>query len=334
MKQKILIQCNNSPSTTGGVESQLGYLIEKLNKYSIPYELDIGENKSKLTKKSAKDFSLIVLNNRNYDRLKYYKFFNIPIYVIMHYSWYETFTSIDGVKRVKDEYIKFYQEIVNQNNIKILCLTKEDRDMMVMMFNNDYQVHVAGNKLQCKTYTFSSTPANNVGWVGRISWDKGVFDLFTIAELCPELTFYVSDCYDQYEDYMYEDFINLVNKRSNIKLIPSDRVNEIYDNCHVLLCTSKCESFSLVIFEALMHGLKVVTYDYQTAPIYEYSKLTGDIAYCQNGDITTLKMMLRGMVHNKDTKSEVNSRYWDAYKKLFKYTWQDYIIEEVTYERD
>ena len=132
--------------------------------------------------------------------------------------------------------------------------------------NNNHRVCVIPNVVSLnQTNRFSNHQSKHVIFVGRFAKEKGIPYLIAIWEKIqkryPEWTL---DFYGDGED---KDKYALQMHSLNIVVHdPIKNIHEAYCNSSMLLLTSICESFSLVLPEAMSCGIPVISFDCPYGP--------------------------------------------------------------------
>lgn len=93
-------------------------------------------------------------------------------------------------------------------------------------------------------------------YVGSISYRKGIHRLLNVVRKYPNIEMYLaggysqdSKIYLQYKDYANIHFLGFVTR---------DRLNQVYNDCHVFVLPSFCEGMAMVGLEAMSAGLPII----------------------------------------------------------------------------
>jgi glycosyltransferase involved in cell wall biosynthesis len=103
--------------------------------------------------------------------------------------------------------------------------------------------------------------ANSVLWVGRLMPEKRFEWLLEAARRCPEIEFHVAGTPNQPSGYaaqLLETAAGIPNVRRHGRLSRAE-LNQLFQSCGLLCCTSMLEGFPTTFLEAWSCGLPVVT---------------------------------------------------------------------------
>ena len=119
---------------------------------------------------------------------------------------------------------------------------------------------ILGNGFELSDYTFSDKKKGPLGWVGRVSPEKGLEDAVYVANKLQErlnVWGYIED--EKYALMIEElDFANLVSWRG---FLSTENLQKELCNCRALINTPKWnEAYGNVVVEALACGVPVVAY--------------------------------------------------------------------------
>jgi glycosyltransferase involved in cell wall biosynthesis len=103
--------------------------------------------------------------------------------------------------------------------------------------------------------------ANSVLWVGRLMPEKRFEWLLEAARKCPEIEFHVAGTPNQPSGYaagLLATAASIPNVRAHGRLSRAE-LNQLFQTCGLLCCTSMLEGFPTTFLEAWSCGLPVVT---------------------------------------------------------------------------
>jgi len=147
--------------------------------------------------------------------------------------------------------------------------------------------------------------------VGRLGWEKGYDRLIDIWEIVSKKhTDWQLDIFgDGDGDGIKDKLLNKINKNniSNILIHPStDNISEEYTNSSILVLTSYFEAFSLVILEAMMHGVPCVAFDCPYGP--KSLIANGNCGFLiENGNVNSFVDKLCCLIENENLRLQFSA---------------------------
>jgi glycosyltransferase involved in cell wall biosynthesis len=158
----------------------------------------------------------------------------------------------------------FYFRTIEQNADAIFTLTEEDKKL----WKKAKYIEVIPNFSSMTITKYSDCSSKRVIAVGRLEWEKG-FDRLIEAW---------SIVFSRHNDWhldifgegsMYDTLINLSHlfKAKNITIHPvTSNISQEYANSSICVVSSYFEGFSLVLLEAMRHGVPCIAYDCPFGP--------------------------------------------------------------------
>ncbi len=143
-------------------------------------------------------------------------------------------------------------------------IPKQEIQKIYHPFDFSYFSHkatISKTKITSKKGTFALL------WIGRLTEQKGVFDLIEIIDSMNSSGYQNKIVWNIAGDgELRKDIIKLSKKWSNVHYlgyIENKATANVYQDNDLLLCTSKWESFPYVLLEAQSLGLPVISYNIQ-----------------------------------------------------------------------
>lgn len=161
-------------------------------------------------------------------------------------------------------YRKIYLRTVEKKASVVVCLTRED----AMDWKKAHRVEVIPNFSTMQVTAMSSGASKRVIAVGRLEWQKGYDRLIRIWK----------NVHAKHLDWQLDIFGEGTLKKelqaqiqkeqvSNITIHPfTEDISKEYANSSICVLTSRFEGFSLVLLEAMRHGVPCVTFDCPFGP--------------------------------------------------------------------
>ena len=161
-------------------------------------------------------------------------------------------------------YRKIYLRTIEKKASVVVCLTRED----AIDWQKAHRVEVIPNFSTMQVTAISSGTSKRVIAVGRLEWQKGYDKLIRIWK----------NVYTRHPNWQLDIFGEGTLKNelqtqirqeqvSNITIHPfTDNISKEYANSSICVLTSRFEGFSLVLLEAMRHGVPCVTFDCPYGP--------------------------------------------------------------------
>lgn len=161
-------------------------------------------------------------------------------------------------------YRKKYLKTVEKKADAIVTLTKED----AQEWKNAKRVYIIPNFSIMPINNLSNCESKRVIAVGRLEWQKGHDRLIRIWKLVShEHPDWQLDIFGEGE--LEEEINNSIKKEEirSVKIHPfTDTISQEYASSSICVLTSRFEGFSLVLLEAMRHGLPCVTFNCPYGP--------------------------------------------------------------------
>lgn len=222
-------------------------------------------------------------------------------------------------------------------------------DMVVTLSKTD-KTYWQSFGLRCMTtvnpiaidLSVQTAPLNgkNLLFVGRISYEKQIIDLFKILlkvqETVPDAKLTIVGAA---EDKPYEEMVNRFikeNKLENaVEMVGfTNNVLPYYQKSDVMLCTSKFEGFCLTIAESKICGLPLVTYE---LPNLDFIRENKGMFVVEQNDIEAAAQHVVELLTNDELRLQMGQQARNSAEKLFsldlKAHW-DHIFEEALKPHD
>jgi len=158
----------------------------------------------------------------------------------------------------------FYFKIIEKNADLIVTLTNESKNQ----WKKAKQVEVIPNFSTMQIKQFSTCKDKRIIAVGRLREEKGFFRLINIWKVVSEkYSDWQLDIYGEGElmnnltEFIKANNINNVTLRGR-----SDNISKEYATSSICVVTSHLEGFSIVLLEALKHGLPCIAFDCPYGP--------------------------------------------------------------------
>lgn len=148
---------------------------------------------------------------------------------------------------------------------RFVVLTESDREAWYDLDN----VEVISNPLSFSPTTFSSLTSKRIIVVGRYCHEKGYDHLLqawaTIQSRCPDWRL---DVFGDGDRSAYQKLIGQLNIDQNRCVLhpPAKHIQTEFEQSSIAVCSSRFEGFGLVILEAMVCGVPVVSFDCPWGP--------------------------------------------------------------------
>ncbi|MEM3986928.1 MAG: glycosyltransferase [Candidatus Methanomethylicia archaeon] len=175
----------------------------------------------------------------------------------------------------------------------------------------------------------SSKRTNAVIYYGRISREKGIFDLlraWSIIEKKIDANLYIAGRFEDYRTCakFYEDI-----KKYNLKTVKylgyfsdRDKLFKIVSSASVLAYPSYRDSFSLTVLESLFMGLRVVAYEIPALSfLYRYSS---NVELVPVGDFKRLAMAIISNIEKPFNKDKITIELLNRHSSWEKVAMEEY----------
>ena len=159
---------------------------------------------------------------------------------------------------------KIYLNIVEKRADAVVTLTKGD----ALEWKNAKRVEIIPNFSIMPISNLSNSKSKRVIAIGRLEWQKGYDKLIDIWKLVsPTHSDWQLDIYG--EGSLEADLKKRINEAGliNVTIHPfTHNISQEYAKSSIQVLTSRFEGFSLVLLEAMRHGLPCVTFDCPFGP--------------------------------------------------------------------
>lgn len=165
------------------------------------------------------------------------------------------------------------------------------------LINNGFpedKINTLPNTIEIKNYDIDVESKNYIGFVGRLSYEKGIFDFIEIANQMPKYNFKVAGA-------MTKDLNNITipNNLEFLGFLNPKELDEFYLSCKVILVLSKWyEPFGLVNLESMLRGTPIIAYDIGAIPEIIENGKEGFVI--KQGEINDVILHIEYMYKNKD----------------------------------
>jgi glycosyltransferase involved in cell wall biosynthesis len=144
----------------------------------------------------------------------------------------------------------------------------------------------------------------SVGFVGRLSSEKGIYDFIEVARRLPHLPFAVAGNIDKDNESI------LKNCPSNITFkgfLSGDTLNEFYNDSRIIVTPSKWyEGFPNVIIKAMQHRKPIIAYEIGAMTSIVQHEVNGLLISL--GDVTELSSAIMDLYSNEKKCKELGER--------------------------
>lgn len=183
----------------------------------------------------------------------------------------------------------------------IVTLTKED----ATNWRKAKRVEIISNFSNMSVSKLNNGDAKRVIAVGRLEWQKGYDRLVNIWKLvAPKHPDWQLDIYG--EGTQLFDLTNAIKESniSNISIHPfTNNISQEYATSSICVLTSRYEGFSLVLLEALRHGVPCITFDCPYGP--KELVVNNQCGYViENGDIDKFAEKLSSLMNHTETRKQ------------------------------
>ncbi len=144
---------------------------------------------------------------------------------------------------------------------RFLCLNSLQADLVSHYMKAENRVVLLPNAVEVsKKKNREASKRRFVSFVGRLTEEKGFFDVLQIASQMPDYEFVIGG------GKMQDVKTYVPNNVSFRGFLKGENLRELYASSRVVLFLSKCyEGFGLVVVEAMNEGTPVITFDATTA---------------------------------------------------------------------
>lgn len=198
-------------------------------------------------------------------------------------------------------YSSYYFQTIERNADVVITLTEEDKTL----WNRAKRVEAIPNFSTIPISKISDFTTKRVIAVGRLAWEKG-FDRLIEAwgMISSKHTDWHLDIYGR--GRMHDTLISLAKSYNANNLTihnPSSNISQEYANSSICAVTSYFEGFSLVILEAMKHGVPCIAFDCPFGPrsIIENNK-NGFLV--EDGNISSFAERLCNLIENESLQKK------------------------------
>lgn len=150
------------------------------------------------------------------------------------------------------------------------------------------------NPIEIREFDSNIENKKNIGFVGRLSYEKGIFDFIEIANQMPKYNFKVAGA--KTKDL---NNITIPNNLEFLGYLNPKVLDEFYLSCKVILVLSKWyEPFGLVNLESMLRGTPIIAYDIGAIPEIIENGKEGFVI--KQGGINDVILHIEYMYKNKD----------------------------------
>lgn len=142
------------------------------------------------------------------------------------------------------------------NNVTIYaCLTQFQRQRLISEGYPANRITVIPNMVGLNGFESGSQLGKHVGFIGRVSPEKGIKTLLAVANKYPEIPFKIAGTYDRMENLLREAPFNL----DFLGHLPKNKIIQFYRNCRIVILPNIWfEGFPMTIAEAMMNKKPVI----------------------------------------------------------------------------
>lgn len=198
-------------------------------------------------------------------------------------------------------YTSFYFCTIEQNADAVVTLTEGDK----MLWKRAKHIEVIPNFSNMHVSQYSDCTSKRVISVGRLAWEKGFDRLIEVWGIVSSI--HPDWCLDIFgEGRMHDTLIALINqyKAQNVTIhYCTPYISHEYATSSICAVTSYFEGFSLVILEAIRHGVPCVAFDCPFGPRSIIEDAHDGFLVC-NGDIKLFAESLCRLIENKELRKQ------------------------------
>jgi glycosyltransferase involved in cell wall biosynthesis len=178
-----------------------------------------------------------------------------------------------------------------RNNVTaFVCASRFLKGRMSDAGFDPQRMHLIPNVVPQANADVRESEGSYVGYVGRISREKGVHVLLEAAKLCPEVRFRLAG-------RVADGFTLPDPLPSNVELagfLQGDSLSAFYEDARLIVSTSECfETFGMSVGEAMQHGKAVVVSRIGVFPEFVQEGVTGLLF--ETGNANDLSDKIRSM---------------------------------------
>jgi glycosyltransferase involved in cell wall biosynthesis len=135
-----------------------------------------------------------------------------------------------------------------------------------------------------------------IGFIGRLTFEKGFFDFIEVAKKMPEQQFIVAGDNSKIENIPTNE---LPQNITFLGLLSANQVPEFYSRCKVILFLSKWyEGFPMILLESMSYGVPVIVYNLAAMPDIIENEKEGFVV--EMGDFETIVEKVNLLFQDKD----------------------------------
>ena len=199
------------------------------------------------------------------------------------------------------------------------CLTEFQKAKLIAAGFDEEKIRVFPNVIDTPTPTGQTATTNSdekgyVGYVGRLSEEKGYDLLVEVARRHPEIPFRFAGTLREGIDLSLPENVMLCGQ------IDATRLSQFYDEAHFIVIPSRCyEGFPVVLLEAAAHGKACVAPDHGAFPNLMTDNESGNMSGVLFApvDIDDLEQKVMALWNDRGRLSQLGNNALDLYNKRF-----------------
>ncbi|HQG93327.1 MAG TPA: glycosyltransferase family 4 protein [Acidobacteriota bacterium] len=191
-----------------------------------------------------------------------------------------------------------------------ICASDFLRQRLIAAGFKSHRIHVIPNIIEIPKANNDKNNSHSegyVGFVGRLSREKGIDVLLDVARLCPEIQFRLAGR----ESHDYPLPSPLPKNVQSDGFMEGEELETFYLRARIILSTSRCfETFGMSIAEAMVRGKPVIVPNIGVFPSFVKNGQTGMLA--EVGDAKSFSAAIRYLWGETDERRRIstNARLW------------------------